>query len=167
MLQNLMQDGCTLGRLATVSREWQTALERYNFARIKVTPSRLINFSSMIHRNRALVDYLWFCLELDDYGCTKCAPVHGVLTDEEYDEAFSINDAAGCPLTMAFQNLFSILSTWDPNGNLVLDISIYSPSDSNHWFPYLTFMPDIASNMLGRGIEQTLSKKAYDDPQHG
>ena len=59
ILQDLMQDGCTLARLAKVSREWQTELERYNFSRIKVTPSRLVDFSSMIHRNRALVDYIW------------------------------------------------------------------------------------------------------------
>jgi len=54
----LTQDGCTLARLATVSREWRTEFERYNFARIKLTPSRLVAFSSMIYRNRALVGYI-------------------------------------------------------------------------------------------------------------
>jgi len=166
ILQTLTQDGCPLGRLATVSREWQAELERYNFARIKVTPSRLVDFSSMIRRNRNLVHCVWFCLELDNYGCTKCVPAHRMLTDEELEEAFSINDADGCPITTAFQDLFSILSTWDLNGDLVLDISIYSPSDSKHWFPYLTFMPDIASDMLG-GIEQTISNKFYNDFRHG
>lgn len=83
ILEALMQDGCTLGRLATVSREWQTELERYNFARIKLTPSRLVGFSSMIHRNRALVSHIWFCLELDDYDCTQCAPARGMLTNED------------------------------------------------------------------------------------
>jgi hypothetical protein len=83
-----MQDGCTLARLATVSREWQTELERYNFARIKLTPSRLVNLSSMIHRNRALVGYIWFCLELDNYDCTKCAPTGEYdLVEEQLDEA--------------------------------------------------------------------------------
>ncbi len=43
ILEALMQDGCTLGRLATVSREWQTVLELYNFARIKLKPSRLVD----------------------------------------------------------------------------------------------------------------------------
>ncbi|KAK4936478.1 hypothetical protein LTR10_022641 [Elasticomyces elasticus] len=164
VLQALIQDGCALGRLATVSREWQTEIERHNFARIKVTPSRLVDFGSMIHRNRALVDYIWFCLELDEYDCTKCVPARGMFaTDEEWEEAFSISDADGCPITTAFQNLFSILSTWDPNGHLVLDISIHSPSDSKHWFKYLTFMPDVASDML----EQTITNKACNDPQHG
>lgn len=53
---------------------------------------------------------------------------------------------------------------------MVLDISIYSPSDSQHWFKYLTFMPDTPPNMpVGGGIslEQTVSDKVYHDPQHG
>jgi hypothetical protein len=41
-----MQDGCTLARLATVSREWQTELERHNFARIRLTPLRLAYITS-------------------------------------------------------------------------------------------------------------------------
>ncbi|KAI0133733.1 hypothetical protein BJ170DRAFT_699613 [Xylariales sp. AK1849] len=168
ILEALMQDGCTLCRLATVSREWQTQLERYTFARIRLTPSRLVDFSSMIHRNRGLVGYIWFCLELDDYNCTKCAPARGTHTDVEWEQEFSISDTDKCPITTAFENLFSILSTWDTNGNLILDISIYSPSDSKHWFKYLAFMPDTLSDMLrGGGIEQTVSSKVYDDPQHG
>jgi hypothetical protein len=122
----------------------------------------------MIHRNRALVGYIWFCLELDNYDCTKCAPAHEMLTNVEWEEAFAISDTDNCPITTAFQNLFSILSTWGPNGDLILDISIYSPSDSKHWFKYLTFMPDTPSDMLGsEEIEQMISNKAYNDPQHG
>lgn len=167
ILQALMQDGCELGRLATVSREWQTELERYNFARIKVTPSRLVDFNSMIHRNRALVHCIWFCLELDDYDCTMCTYKPGTLTEEEWAEAISVNHADGSPITTAFQDLFSTLSTWDPDSDLVLDISVYSPSDSRHWFKYLTFVPDIASDMIDGGIEQTLLNQVYNDPQHG
>ena len=168
ILEALMQDGCELGRLATVSREWQTELERHNFARIKLTPSRLVDFSSMIYRNRNLVGYIWFCLELDNYDCTKCAPESIMLTQDELVEAFTITDTDNCPITTAFQNLFSILSTWDLNGDLTLDISIYSSSDSEHWFKYLTFMPDTPSDMpVCNGIEQKILTKAYNDPQHG
>ncbi|OAA54949.1 hypothetical protein SPI_08453 [Niveomyces insectorum RCEF 264] len=168
ILKALMRDGCTLGRLATVSREWQTELERYNFARIKLTPSRLVDFGSMIRRRRALVRYIWFCLELDDYDCAKCAPVRGILTDAEWEEEFAVSDTRDCPITTAFQNLFSVLGTWDLHGDLMLDISIYSPSDSKHWFKYLTFLPDAPSDMLGRGdVQQTTGTKVYNDPQHG
>lgn len=163
ILEALVQDGCTLSPLATVSREWQTKLERYNFARIRLTPSRLVNFDSIIYRNRALVRYIWFCLELDNYDCTKCAPVSDDV------EAFAVSNTDHCPITTAFQNLFSTLRTWEPVDDLILDISIYSPSDSKHWFQYLTFMPDTPSDILDGdgGIEQTILNKVYHDPHHG
>jgi hypothetical protein len=169
ILEALMQDGCILAHMATVSREWQAVLERYNFARIRLTPSRLADFSSMMHRNRTLVRYIWFCLELDDYDCTKCTPAQErFATEDEWVEACAVIDTDHCPITTAFQNLFSTLSTWDHNGFLTLDISIYSPSDSKHWFKYLTFMPDTPANMLGGGsIEPAVANEAYDDPQHG
>ncbi|KAI3543148.1 hypothetical protein CSPX01_06461 [Colletotrichum filicis] len=73
ILQKVMQDDCPLAHLATVSQEWQTDIERHNFARIRLTPSRLANFLAMVQRNRTLVCYIWFCLELDEYDCTTCA----------------------------------------------------------------------------------------------
>ena len=62
-----------------------------------------------------------------------------------------------------------MLGTWEPKGDLILDISIYSLSDSEHWFKYLTFMPDASSAEIsaGGGIEHTTLKKVYHDPQHG
>ncbi|TVY38287.1 hypothetical protein LOCC1_G007043 [Lachnellula occidentalis] len=51
---------------------------------------------------------------------------------------------------------------WEPDGSLLLDISVYSPSDSEHWFKYLTFEPDVASAMCGRHqhAEQSMLVKA-------
>ncbi|RHZ45012.1 uncharacterized protein CDV56_100434 [Aspergillus thermomutatus] len=71
-------------------------------------------------------------------------------------------------ITTAFQDLFSTLSTWEPNGNLLLDISVHSPSDSEHWFKYLTFGPDIPSDECDLGLctEQSMLAK-LDDHQHG
>lgn len=52
--------------------------------------------------------------------------------------------------------------------DLILDISIYSPSDSQHWFKYMTFMPDTPPGMLaGGGTEQTIPGKVYHVPKHG
>lgn len=167
ILEALVQDGCRLSRFATVSREWQTELERHNFARIKLTPSRLVDFDSITHRNRALISYIWFCLELDEYDCTKCAPAS---SSADLGEAVTISDTDHCPITTSFQNLFSVLSRWGPSAGLILDISIYSPSDSTHWFKYLTFMPDTPLGPLdGRhSIDQIVSSKpVYNDPQHG
>ncbi|KAJ0162361.1 hypothetical protein CTA2_4680 [Colletotrichum tanaceti] len=172
ILQCLMQDSrAALGRLATVSREWQAQIERYNFARIRLTPSRLVDFGTMIRRNRALVGYIWLCFELDEYDCTTCVSRYRrTFTDDEWGEVFAISDTDKCPITTTFQNLFAILSTWDPHGDLTLDISIYSLSDLEHCFPYLTFVPDTPSDMPGDyGImmEKALSRRDYHDPQHG
>ncbi|KAI0802310.1 hypothetical protein GGR55DRAFT_692269 [Xylaria sp. FL0064] len=94
IFEALMQDGCTLSRLATVSREWQAEFERYNFVRIILTPSRLVYFSAMIHRSR----YIWFCLELDDYDCTRCAPIdRSLIVDDEVLEASIVSDTDHCP----------------------------------------------------------------------
>lgn len=122
-------------------------------ARIKLTPSRLADFRSMTDRNRDKVGYAWFCLELDDYDCTKCELASG-LTHEEAEEVFTVTDTEKCPITTSFQKLFSILSTWDRHpGGLTLDISIYSPSDSRHWSRYLgiPLSPKVAciSNLWG------------------
>lgn len=134
ILQVLLQDGCSLANFATVSREWQTVIEQHTFARIKLTPSRLAEFASRFpHRNRASVGYIWFCLELEEYDCAACAP--------DLDD-WGMNESDSILVATAFSDLFSALSTWEPHGKLLLDIGIHSPSDSKHWFKYLTFGPD-------------------------
>ncbi|KAF5620063.1 hypothetical protein F52700_11383 [Fusarium sp. NRRL 52700] len=151
IFQNLRQDGCTLACLAAVSRAWQTDLERYNFAHIKLTPARLMNFHSMIRRNQGL-----------------CAPRANVLSTEEWIAAMRVSDTKYSSITTAFQGLFSILSEWNQDSEIMLDISIYSPSDAQHWFPYLTFIPDSPSDRLdGSGRELTAVNQSYHDPPHG
>ncbi|KAL7920354.1 hypothetical protein ACQKWADRAFT_328797 [Trichoderma austrokoningii] len=142
ILEALVEDGHSLSRLATVSREWQAEVERYNFARIKLTPSRLVDFGSMVYRNRALVKYIWFCLELEEYDRTKCAPT-GRLTEDEMVETYAIIETNHGPITTAFENLFSVLSAWDSSGDLTLDIYVYSHGDSKHWFEFPASIPDM------------------------
>lgn len=56
VLEVLLRDsdggGYSLASCAAVSREWQAVIEPHNFTRIKLTPSRLANFGSMVYRNR-------------------------------------------------------------------------------------------------------------------
>ncbi|KAL7914595.1 hypothetical protein GGI35DRAFT_152076 [Trichoderma velutinum] len=159
VLDFLSKDGCNLAGFATVSREWQTVIEKHTFAQIKLTPSRLADFGSMTHRNQALVRYIWLCLELDEYDCSECAPDN---------EIWGISDADNLRVTTTFVELFTALSAWKPSGGLVLDISVHSPSDSEHWFKYLTFEPDAASGVCGprRSPEQPTMAK-LDDHRHG
>jgi hypothetical protein len=160
VLEVLLQDGCNLPDFATVSQEWQTIIERHNFSRIKLTSSRVADFGPMVHRNRSLVRYIWFCLELQEYNCTECEP--------HDPDLIGLSNADNVLITTAFQNLFSTLSVWEPNSSLLLDISVYSPSDSEHWFKYLTFEPDVASDMCGRNqhTKQSILVKASDH-HHG
>jgi hypothetical protein len=135
ILENLLHDGCSLANLATVSREWQTIIEKHNFARIKVTLPRLLKLKSMVHRNRALVRYIWLCIRLPDYDdCEICEPydlgLHG------YPNMIIMCDGV-------LYYLFSALGEWEPRGSLVVDISFYSPGDSKHWFPEITVLPDM------------------------
>ena len=83
-------------------------------------------------------------------------------------ELWVLSNAENTLITTAFQDLFSTLSVWEPDSSLLLDISVYSPSDSEHWFKYLTFEPDVASDMCGRDqhAKQSMLVKATDH-HHG
>jgi len=111
ILEVLMQDGRSLAASAAVSREWQTIIERHNFSRIKLTSSRLANFGSMVHRNSSLVRYIWLCLELQECNCTGCAPQDA--------ESGALSNAEHTLIITAFQDLFSTLSVWEPDGSLL------------------------------------------------
>lgn len=171
ILKDLMQDGsCSLGPLATVSKEWQIEIEKRNFAQIKVTTSHLREFESMAHRNRTLVRYIWFCVELEEYDCIDCGRSFALASELGWQQHRCpiMSDPDNWPITRAFHDLFSILSTWESNGDLILDISIYSPSDSKHFFKYLDFAPDALPGTLGRRrAEQTMPGQVFDDIQHG
>lgn len=160
ILEALIQDSCSLAGMATVSREWQPVIEHHNFARIRLTPSRLADFGPMTTRNRGLVRYLWFCLELEEYDCTLCAP--------ENPDISVLSEAENTMITTAFQGLFSTLSACESSGNLLLGISAYSPSDSQHWFKYLTFESDDPpyGHEPGRWPRQSTPAQ-LDDRQHG
>ena len=159
VLQVLVDDGCSLARFATVSHEWQRMIEQYTFTRIKLTPSSIADLDAMTSRNQDRVRYLWLCLELERCDCTRCNP--------EYEEIYATSSGEDTMIMTAFWNLFSVLSSWHPHGCLTLDISIYSTSDSEHWFKYLTFEPDVVLNngSQGQRVKQTVLFGA-DEDQH-
>ncbi|OIW26987.1 hypothetical protein CONLIGDRAFT_580337 [Coniochaeta ligniaria NRRL 30616] len=131
---------CSL--LATVARDWQSIVEPLNFAEISLT-----------------IRYIWFRVELKQYDCSQCANTdRGRWGLDNIDNQF---------IADAFESLFTILSVWEPRGDLVLDISVYSPSDNQHWFKYLSFCSDAnlgeCSSRRGHDQETTL----INDPAHG
>ncbi|KAH8736444.1 hypothetical protein BGZ61DRAFT_490103 [Ilyonectria robusta] len=131
---------CSL--LATVSRAWQSIIEPLNFAEISLT-----------------IRYIWFRVELEQYDCGQCAN-----TDRD---RWGLDNIDNQFIVDAFESLFTTLSAWEPRGDLVLDISVYSPSDNQHWFKYLSFCSDtnLGECSSRRGHEQGTT--LVNDPAHG
>ncbi|WXC46157.1 hypothetical protein QX201_005847 [Fusarium graminearum] len=146
--------GGKCSELATVCRAWQIILEPLNFAEISLTVPRLMDPKSrdILSRKRDLIRYIWFRIELKDYDCIRCGN-----EDSDLDGLGDVNNQF---ITDALEGLFTMLSVWEPRGDLVLDISVYSPSDDKHWFKYLTFYSD---------TDQAECPPEYErnDPAHG
>ncbi|KAG8410324.1 hypothetical protein J3459_017215 [Metarhizium acridum] len=150
--------GGRCSRLATVSRDWHAIIEPLNFAEISLTVPRLAdpNSRAILFRKRSQIRYVWFRVELTQYDCTRC---------HNTDLAFwGLDDQF---IADAFESLFTTLAAWEPRGDLMLDISVYSPSDNQHWFKYLSFRSDTSlgecSSPRGHEQETTL----INDPAHG
>lgn len=150
ILYSFLGEGC--GRAASVSREWQAVIEPFNFSRISLTPSRLLD--PILHLKRSLVRYIWFRVELQQYDCTMCVPDR---------QTWGLSNRENTFIKDAVSTLFETLSQWEANGELMLDISIYSPSDPEHWFKYLDFVPDVPPGE----ITPPLDYDAPHDPIHG
>lgn len=152
LLQALLKNGCSLAKLATVSREWQKVIEQHNFARIKVTLPRLADIG-LTRRCRSYINYIWLCIELKDYSSLQAYSGNSYFLSQK--------DLGR--VTKAIQTLFTELGKWEPSGKLLLDISIHSPSDSDHLLKYLAFPPDIPSNeCLGlRNVDHLVDDAGY------
>ncbi|CAM1509522.1 Fc.00g032610.m01.CDS01 [Cosmosporella sp. VM-42] len=150
---------CSL--LATVARDWQSIIEPLNFAEISLTVPRLadLNSQAILFRKRSQIRYIWFRAELKQYDCSQCAN-----TDQD---RWGLDNIDNQFIADAFESLFTALSAWEPRGDLILDISVYSPSDNQHWFKYLSFCSDTnlgeCSSCRGHEQETTL----VNDPAHG
>ncbi|KAI8256594.1 hypothetical protein K4K56_007546 [Colletotrichum sp. SAR 10_98] len=170
--------GAKYSQLATISREWHSFFETLIFAEISLTPSRLFdpNSTAILFRKRCLIRYVWFRVELESYHCYKCPlDVDENGNDEDKDEdvdVFGENPADDNLIVYAFQSLAAALSTWEPRSHLVLDISVYSPSDALHCFKYLSFRPDThvgeCSSLLQRSSgDDQQGITTIHDPPHG
>ena len=122
-------------RYASICRAWQTIIEPRVFARLNVTRSRLAGFSDIGYRHRHLVKYIWFSIEPSDYNCPHCGGVgienwHQVPTKT---------------IRKAIQDLVIQLSTWEPSGSLLLDISVKAPSALRHSSSAIHYGPGVIS----------------------
>lgn len=129
ILNALLQTDGSLGAYAAVSREWQAIIEPHNFSHLKLTMPRIEQLERMAFRTQKHVQYIWLCLELEDYGLLEACQQE-------------MSNADSHAIGRALYAVVDILSSWSDRPSLVLDISIHSPSDSAYWFKYLTFEPN-------------------------
>ncbi|KAM3442429.1 hypothetical protein MY4824_001023, partial [Beauveria thailandica] len=153
--------GGRCSQLATVCQAWRSILEPRNFAEISLTVPRLAdpNSQAILLRKRNQIRYIWFRVELREYDCSRCGITGddlGLMDDIDYQL-----------IVDAFQSLFTTLGAWEPRGDLVLDISVYSPSDSHHWFKYLSFCPDTNQGECPSLYEHEHRTALVNDPSHG
>ncbi|KAK4067030.1 uncharacterized protein Triagg1_8030 [Trichoderma aggressivum f. europaeum] len=140
--------------LASVCREWQDVLEKFNFHKISLQVTCLDDFALFSPQARKLVRHIYFCIELPRYTYRCCCKHRSRLVD--------VNRI----VTNGVRKLFSILSFWEPTGNLALELNVYSPSDCEHWFKDI----HLSSNNVEREGDATptaLIDSMYFDLKHG
>ncbi|CAG1971920.1 unnamed protein product, partial [Fusarium graminearum] len=145
--------GGKCSQLATVCRDWHSIIEPLNFSNISLTIPYLADpiSQTMLFRHREQIRYIWFKVELEGFCCMNCRSPSNRFLSSARDNKILMN---------GFEKLFKTLSTWEPcDDHLVLDISVYSPTDNQHWFKYLDFRPDNDLDDQETAI--------LDDPAHG
>jgi hypothetical protein len=111
-------------RLATVSLEWCTVVERHTFSTIRLSQSRLADFDRIVrgHR-RALLRQVELDVVLDSYD---------IRTSWRY-ESCDEKRRNNLVFTNTFQNLFAILNSWPldhvSGRGIKLSVQVFSPSD--------------------------------------
>ncbi|KAF5007702.1 hypothetical protein FDECE_5950 [Fusarium decemcellulare] len=96
------------------------------------------------HRN--LIKHIWLDVELHEYTCRSC----------QEKESSGVSEINGRSMRKAITYLFTTMKDWAPAGDLTLEITAHSPSDSKHWF-----------KELGFGNEDPDSQPGWHDPKHG
>ncbi|PSN63631.1 hypothetical protein BS50DRAFT_647268 [Corynespora cassiicola Philippines] len=130
MILKHLASGNNIAQYATVCREWQTAIEKLNFHSLSLTAQNVPTLNNiMIKRNLSLIKYVWYSSELDFYDCSDCD--RSQLGYESRDTAAAIKDG--------IRKMLQTLSKRSHRGYMTLDLSIYPPSDAEHYFKYIRF----------------------------
>ncbi|KAH7127246.1 hypothetical protein B0J11DRAFT_432859 [Dendryphion nanum] len=138
ILQTLIYEG-NIARYASVCREWQATIEKSNFHSLKLTVRDIPVFGKLTIEHRGLVKYIWYSIELLNYDCTEC----------DLHETESVMEVNQTTVKDGIRAMFCTLSKRPFDGDMTLDISIHSPSDSQHHFKYIEFEP--ANTLFSHG----------------
>jgi hypothetical protein len=125
-----------IAHCASAGREWQVAIEKHNFHSLNLTAQDVPLFEIMAARNLSLVKYIRYSITLQNYDCTQC----------DVDETKAFSKTNGAIVADGIQTMYRALSKRPCDGDMTLDISIHSLSDTKHHFKYIRFDP---ANALG------------------
>ncbi|CVK92008.1 uncharacterized protein FMAN_07033 [Fusarium mangiferae] len=107
---------------ASVLNEWRTFIEQRTFSHIRLHPECLDHLEQLNDHYRGQIRHLWLNIKLDGYTCRSCRK----------RESMTLSYSIARILREAITRLFSVLTTWrEP---LTLELNVYCPSDSQHWF---------------------------------
>ncbi|PGH11201.1 hypothetical protein AJ79_05043 [Helicocarpus griseus UAMH5409] len=123
-------DSSQLISYATISREWQYAVERINLNRLKFESTKLSKFANLFrpsqsHR-RTLVKVVYYCIVLPAYNDEACGKYENENEKEANSQVFS----------EALYALFKVLKALDDEkvrsgGEMVLILEPYSSTDTH------------------------------------
>ncbi|OLN81559.1 hypothetical protein CCHL11_05564 [Colletotrichum chlorophyti] len=114
----------SIAAYASVCREWQAIIERFNFALLRVTQNNLAEFEAcMVPSRPGVLRQINLHVDLPTYDNDPCEKKETWEDKAENNRCF----------TRAFLGLFRIMSCWTPEetypGGIDLVLSISSPSD--------------------------------------
>lgn len=151
---------------AAVPKEWQAVIEKENFRHLSLGKQCLLDFEAMFmlpttapERKKIIVDHvehIYLDIELKNYDCATC--------ERAYDPRSE--DSAHITIIWSIRSLLNTLSTWGSRKKgkgLTLEISVHSPSDSQHWFKNFHFKSTRNKN---KG-DDILAPARWHDRSHG
>lgn len=124
--RNIASTPAVQSQYAAVNREWQSYFEAQTFKYIILEDSDVLNFGKyvMLSQRGALVRWIWLRITLPSYGCDRC---HKQETEAE-------RRGHEAKFTHAIWDLLNQLSRLGANHpGLALELSVHSPSDSEHY----------------------------------
>lgn len=111
---------------ATVCKPWQAFFEPANFRTITISETGFVRLAKIHACRQLLIKKLWLRITLPSYGCGECLMAEYLATQA----------GNGRIVQGAIEDLFRVLSTWqrDESNGMTLQLSVHSPSDSEHFF---------------------------------
>lgn len=148
------------GSHAAVCKEWNDFLQPRIFRKLNLCVPKLQDFPLVVpcdSDKRLLVRHICLNIELPRYKPKCCC--------KESGKSFKIDEI----VYSAVFTLFTILSQWKREKDLVLELNVYSPSDCEHWFRNIYLYSDNTEDTVTiTPISGALKNgKKYHDPRHG